>query len=146
MRLLRYRPRSVVEARERLKRRGFSAEEIDATIEQAEDAGLLDDRLFAKLWINDRLLHRPASRRAIASQLLEKGVAREVIEPLLDEAYPPEREREVALRLASERYERLGGLDAAHRARRTVDHLARRGFRRSIAIQLVRRLEENSDE
>jgi len=146
MRLLRYRPRSVSEACDRLKRRGFSAEEIGATIRRAEKAGLLDDRLFAKLWITDRLLHRPASRKAIAAELLEKGIAPEVFEPLLDEAYPPARERKMAFQLAAERYARLAGLDPERRARRTANYLARRGFPRSLAISIVRRLEEESDE
>ena len=142
MMLLRYRPRSVSEARDRLERHGFSAAEVAATIRQAEDAGLLDDRLFAKVWIEDRLLHRPASRRAIAAELLGKGVAREVFGPLLDEAYPPIREREVALWLASERYARLAGIEPERRARRTANFLARRGFPRSLAIAIIRELEK----
>jgi len=141
-RLLRYRPRSVAEVRHRLARQGFSADQVEETIRRAKEAGLLDDRVFAKLWIEDRLLHRPASRRAIATELIEKGVEREVFEQLLDEAYPPIREREVALRLASGRYARLKGLEPARRARRTADFLMRRGFARSLAIAIVRGLEE----
>lgn len=106
--------------------------------------GLLDDRLLAKLWIDDRLLYRPLSRRAIALELKDKGIASGIIEPLLAEAYPPEREQRIALELAVERYERLDPSTPERRARRTVDYLARKGFSRSLAIDIVRGLEVES--
>jgi len=106
---------------------------------------LLDDRVFAKLWISDRLLHRPVSRKAIRSELAEKGIPRELIDPLLDEAYPPEKERDVAFALGSARYSRLSGLDPVRRSRRTADYLTRRGFSRSLAIAIVSRLERGDD-
>ena len=40
-----------------MKERGYTASDIDETIDQAIHAGMLDDRLFAKLWVDDRVLH-----------------------------------------------------------------------------------------
>ncbi len=146
VRLLRERPRSIFEVRDRLGRRGHGQEAIDDAVASAVDAGLLDDRAFAKLWVSDRLWHHPLSRAAVAQELRQKGVASAVIDASLDELYPPVRELEVARELACSRYERLRGVDAARRASRTVRFLERRGFRRGTALEIVRALEAGAND
>ena len=49
--LFRYRPRSRYEVQLRLKNRGYSRQTIMKALAWAEAAGLLDDRSFAKLWV-----------------------------------------------------------------------------------------------
>jgi len=145
-RLLHYRPRTVHEARARLAKHGFDADAIDAVIARAEHAGLLDDRLFVKLWINDRVLHHPLARAAVAQELRQKGIPSDWIGPALDEHYPPVREVEAAGELAEARFERLRSIPADRRSRRTIDFLTRRGFSRGLAIETVRRLEREHDD
>lgn len=142
IRLLRYRPRSISEVRRRLTAQGFDRETIEETINKAEAAGLLDDRLFARLWVEDRLLHHPLSRRAIAQELAEKGIAPEIASVVLEEHYPPEKEEEIALDLAQTRLARYQGLEPARRVRRTVSFLTRRGFNAALASRVVRALSE----
>ncbi len=142
MRLLRYRPRSCAEARARLARLGFSASEIDAAIARGEAAGLLDDRLFAKLWVEDRIAHRPLSRRGLIRELEEKGIAAETISQVMDELYPPEDEVKIALDLARARMARYRSLDRTTRMRRTLNFLLRRGFSLSLARDVVRKVEK----
>jgi len=142
LRLLRHRPRSEYEARRRLERQGFATDEIERTIAQAIDAGMIDDALFAKLWVDDRLLHRPLSRRAVEVELRDKGIEPGVIRAALDAAYPDSLEKELAWRLGRERYERLCALERDKRSRRVADFLLRKGFSRSLAIGVVRALEK----
>ena len=141
MRLLRYRPRSVNEARTRLRTYGFSEEEIEETLERASEARLLDDGLFARLWVQDRLHSHPLSRRAVRQELAEKGIARPIVEETLASYYPPETEDRVLYRLARERYERYRGLDRECRMRRLTSYLTRRGFPFSAAREVVGHLE-----
>jgi regulatory protein len=105
MQLLRYRPRSVSEARTRLVSYGFCEEEIEKTLERALEEHLLDDVLFARLWVQDRLYAHPLSRRAIKQELSEKGVSDSIAEDVLAADYPPEAEKRVLYALARERYE-----------------------------------------
>ncbi len=142
LRLLRYRPRSCAEARARLARLGFSSSEIDAAIAQGEAAGLLDDRLFAKLWVEDRLAHHPISRRALIRELEDKGIAAETISQVMDDLYPPEDEARIALDLARTRMARYRNLDRTTRMRRTLNFLLRRGFGLSLAREVVREVEK----
>jgi len=132
-RLIRLRPRSVKEARLRLRRAGFPSDVIESVIEEAADRGWLDDEAFAKLWVRDRLLTKPRSRALLKKELLSKGVSREIIERLLAEA---ELNEEKLIRdLIERRGDRYQGLDPETRKRRLYAFLRRRGF----SAQAIRR-------
>jgi regulatory protein len=146
VRLLRERPRSVAEVRWRLKQRGHDEGPIEKTIRAALDAGLLDDRTFAKLWVTDRLWHHPLSRAAMAQELHDKGIDRSIIDATLGELYPAVREVEVARGLAATRLERLRGIDPDRRRNRTANHLIRRGFRRGLAFDVIRQIEKEIED
>ena len=120
---------------------GYAPEVIEETIVQASAAGLLDDRLFAKLWVDDRVLHRPLSRQGVIRELRDLGIAPDLIESSMRDAYPPEREAELALELGEARWPRLRGLDRDKRMQRLAGYLTRRGFSVSVARDVARRLE-----
>jgi len=143
-RLLRARPRSVSEVRERLTRRGHDAASVEGTIRSALDAGLLDDRAFAKLWVADRLWHHPLSRSALEQELREKGIDRSIAVAELDAQYPAVREVDVARDLASERFERLRGIELERRRRRVAGYLMRRGFRQGLTLDVIRQIEKEA--
>jgi len=138
---LRRRPLTEREASSRLRRGGFSSEEIDAAVRRAIEAELIDDCVYAKLWVDDRLLHHPLSRRAVERELAEKGIPHELTVAALDASYPPSKELEVAQELASERWARLASTEEDVRRRRVTDHLLRRGFPVGLAVDAVRRAE-----
>lgn len=117
-------------------------EAVEEVLRRAEAAGLLDDTLFARLWVEDRLLYHPLSRRAVKRELAEKGIAPETSEQVMEELYPPEKERPLALGLAQARLERYRGLGPKRRVRRTIAYLTRRGFSLSLAKGIVRSLED----
>jgi len=143
---LRYRPRSVAEVRRRLRGEGHPDRTVEETLAKAQDAGLLDDALFSKMWIEDRLAHHPLSRRAVARELADKGIARELVASAMEKAYPPAMERKVLLDLARGRWARYTGLEPLVRVRRTVSFLTRSGFSVSEASEVVRALEREREE
>ncbi len=146
MRLLRYRPRSVAEAQKRLKLLGFQEREVEEVLHKAERAGLLDDDVFARLWVEDRLLHHPLSRRAVRLELTDKGIDPQIITATIEHLYPEEKERSIAVQLARARFARYRGVNRDRRMQRTVSFLTRRGFSFSLAVNTVRALIEESGE
>ena len=146
MRLLRYRPRSISEARSRLRSLGLADQEVDKAISTAEAAGLLDDELFTKVWVEDRLLHHPLSRRAIAQELADKGIDKAIANAALEKLYPAEKEKEFALKLAKVRLARYLSLDREKRLQRTISFLTRRGFSFSLAKNIVQSLVRGSND
>ena len=145
MRFLKVRPRSEHEVRQRLRSHRFGEDEISSAIRQAVDAGLIDDEVFTRLWIEDRILHSPRSRRAVERELLEKGIDRGLVVKSLAERYPESKEKELLWQLARERFERLANLEREARERRTFGYLARRGFPPGQAKGIIRQLVSDGD-
>ncbi|MDD5264248.1 MAG: regulatory protein RecX [Candidatus Bipolaricaulis sp.] len=128
-----------------MRRAGFPSEEAEAAVRRAVEEELIDDRVYAKLWVDDRLLHHPLSRRAIERELEAKGIPHEQIVRALDASYPASRESEIARELATARWTRLASTEPDARRRRAMDHLLRRGFPAGLAADAVRRAEREED-
>ena len=138
MRLLKVRPRSAGELRRELVRRRHRAEAIAEVIKDFTETGLLDDRLFTRLWIRERIEKKGFGRRRIASELITKGVDREVVESELDEGFGAEGELAVAERAARGRMRRLESVPLETRKRRIYTYLMRSGFSSDIAAEATR--------
>lgn len=128
--LLKYRPRSVAEARRRLEQAGFSPKAIQAVLDEAQAKGWLDDEVFARLWIRDRLQRNPKSRALLARELRAQGLPDEVIERALSRETRDWDEAEALRQLIAERLARYRGLGLDPRTleRRLYGFLRRRGF------------------
>ncbi len=139
LRFLKVRPRSIAELKEKLMAKGFSASEIESTINDLVASGLLDDRVFTKSWINYRLA-RPFGFRRIIQELKDKGIDPEIIEQALAEIkdnYSPEN---VALELARRRWERIPAIDLQKKKKKISDFLLRRGFEEGVVIRVLKKL------
>ena len=145
MLLLRYRPRSIAEARQRMSEHGYKHDVIEETINQAIATDQLDDAAFAKLWVRDRMWHHPLSRSAISQELWQKGIHRDLITSTLLAEYPAVREIELATELAEARIRRFRGLKPETRRNRLVAYLSRRGFARGMVYQVVKSVEKEFD-
>jgi regulatory protein len=121
-----YRPRSEREVRDRLRRREFSPPAIDAAVAKMRHWNYLDDRAFAEYWIENRAEHAPRGKRRLVSELRAKGVDREVVGEVLEDADLGE--QDAALALARKRLGALRGLDEQTQRRRLSSFLARRGY------------------
>ncbi len=120
---------------------GFVPAEVEAALSEAQRLELLNDRLFARLWAENRLAHHPLAQGAMRRELAEKGIVPQTIDEVLSELCSKEKDKELALTLAQERFARLENLDPETRARRTVSYLTRRGFSVRDALGIVRSLE-----
>ncbi len=140
--LLEYRPRTVREVRQRLKRAGVDEATIDEVVDQLRAAGLLDDKAFAEAWVESRLRAHPRGKRMLAWELRQKGADPEAIEASLaavdDEA--------AALAAAQKRLPRLAGFAPADRRRKLIEFLGRSGFTYAIIEDVLGKLDLTADE
>lgn len=135
----------MAEARVRLTSLGFREEEVEEVLHKAESAGLLDDDVFTRLWVEDRLLHHPLSRRAVRLELADKGIDPQIIATTIERLYPADKERVVAVQLARARFARYRTISRDRRIKRTVSFLTRRGFSLSLAVNTVRAVEREEE-
>ncbi len=135
-RYLSYRPRSESEIRERVQRRGFAAETVDAAISQLREQNLLNDGDFAQFWKDNRESFSPRSRWLTGMELKRKGVTNDVIEQVvagMDDS-------ENAYRAALQKARRGAPTDYQSFRRRLGDYLRRRGFNYEVIGHTVEKV------
>ena len=136
LRHLDYRPRSVREIRFHLQGKGIEPEVIDEVVKRLSDVGLLDDRAFARYWLENRRDFRPRGQRALRMELRQKGVPDEIIDEVLDEGHS---EDEAAYQAAQAQARKIHTADPAEFRRKLEAHLLRRGFSYDIAREVTAR-------
>ena len=109
-----------------LSRKGFSAEEISATISYLCEHNFLNDHTFAENFIEAKI-RRADGPRKIKHLLFQKGIDGSLTDRLLAEHYPPELQKE-RVKILIQKRER-GDRNAVMR------FLASRGFPQYVMIQ-----------
>ena len=84
VRYLGYRPRSEVEIREKLQRRGFTEEVTNNIVNKLKEQGLVDDTAFARFWKENRETFSPRSSWLTRRELKQKGIADDVANQVVD--------------------------------------------------------------
>jgi regulatory protein len=128
--MLSFRPRSVTEMRNSLRRKGEPADQIEVAIARLIELKLLDDVVFARQFARMKILGPGASRIRIAQELQRKGVARELADRAVEDLKEEEGvDAAVTIhRVAEKKWKALSKLDDFTRRRRLYAFLARRGF------------------
>jgi regulatory protein len=132
------RPRSVAEIKRHLRTKRFDDEAQDKAIDALRAQRYIDDEAFARYWVEQRARFRPKGERAIVSELLARGVARETIDIVLGEADPDaeaKRAREVIRRPMT----RWLSMDERERKRKIHQYLASRGFSYDVIEEVIAR-------
>ncbi len=138
--LLSIRPRTEEEARRKLRGKGFSSEAIEDVIARAKEEKLLDDRLFARLYAEDRAFRRPRAKRLIEQELARKGIPSELVREAIDRALGEVEDADLAREALRRRLPALEGLPREAALRRAFSYLLRRGFPPGIAREVVQEL------
>lgn len=106
---------------------------LDETLEKLARYGHVDDAQLARWWIGQRNVHRPRGVRFLASELLGKGVERQIVDMVLqDEAVASQTDDQtqyqLALKVAQKYQARLSGVPFLQKKQKLFAFLARRGF------------------
>ena len=133
---LSYRPRSESEIRERLQRRGFDGDSIEAVIAKLKEQGLVNDVAFAQFWKDNRESFSPRSQWLTKLELRRKGVATNIIDQVVDEVDDADN----AYRAALGKTRSLPLSDYQDFRRRLGDYLKRRGFGYGVINHTVERI------
>ena len=136
MLFLSYRARSESEICQNLRKHEIPEPVIEQTLERLRKAGLANDDEFAQAWVENRNTFRPRSRRMMAMELKQKGLADEAIQSATqnvdDEAS--------AYEAAQKRAARFKGLEWTDFRKKLTEFLARRGYSYSVIAPVVTRI------
>lgn len=130
-------PQTRAQLDEAMARRGVPAEVRDRVLDRFDDVGLIDDAMFARMWVESRHAGRGLAKKALAHELRRRGVDSALVDEAVAEL-APEQEETTARALVARRLPSTRGLDAATRTRRLAAMLARKGYPAGLSFRVVR--------
>lgn len=138
------RDHSVHEMRVKLKRRGFTIEQVTATIAKLKEESLLDDERFAKVFIESVLERKAVGSRWLRAKLRQRGIEQTIIDHTLAEQLDSGNEEKV-LEQAARQWQRRHQ-QVRHEYARLARFLVSRGFSQGAIAALREQLQTTSDQ
>lgn len=87
LRLIEFRDRTKKELYDKLREKGYSENDIDDEIEFLKSYGYINDRRFAEHYTNDAINLKKWGKIRIRTELIRKGIDREIIDSAIEEAF-----------------------------------------------------------
>jgi regulatory protein len=137
LRLLTAAPRTRAQLAGALRRRGVPESVADQVLGRFAETGLIDDAAFASAWVESRHYSRGLSRRALAAELRQRGVADDDVRDAVSEL-DPQQEAATARRLVNAKLAATRGQPPRVRTRRLAGMLARKGYPAGLVFRIVR--------
>jgi len=134
---LEFAPRTRAELAAVLRRKGIEDTVAEQVLGRFAEVGMIDDALFAQMWVASRHRGRGLAGRALQQELRRKGVDDgDIAEAVATLA--PEQEAATARELVDRKLRSTRGLATDARVRRLAGMLARKGYPAGLAFRIVR--------
>jgi regulatory protein len=140
---LSYRPRSRREIEDYLRRKGIDQAAAPAVVARLERMGLVDDREFARFWVENRQTFRPRGVRALRFEMRQKGLDNDVIDTALEHI---DDEEPIAYSVGQKKQQSYRSLEGREFLTRMTQFLQRRGFPYGVSSSVARRLLQQREE
>jgi regulatory protein len=137
LRLLESGPRTAGELAKKLRAKGIPDDVASSVLERFADVGIVDDALFARMWVDSRHRSRGLAGRALSQELRRKGVDEALVRDAVGQL-DPEEETATARALVQRKLAGTRGLTTEARVRRLAGMLARKGYAPGLAFRIVK--------
>lgn len=137
LQLLEANPRTRHELARALAKKGVPENAAEQVLSRFAEVGIIDDALFASMWVESRHRGRGLAGRALSQELRRKGIDDETAKSALAEL-DPEQEEQTARSLVRRKLPTSRGLTTEARIRRLAGMLARKGYGPSLAFRIIK--------
>ncbi|MCB9367981.1 MAG: RecX family transcriptional regulator [Calditrichaeota bacterium] len=137
VKLLASRSYSTRKLKDKLKLKGYEAEEIELAIEKLKARNLLDDARFAEGFVRTRIETHPRGKSALIRDLVSRGISGATAKQAVSDHLSADQELDLAKELLRRKSRQYSSLDPETRKRRLTALLARRGFRPGIIFKVI---------
>ena len=137
LRLIARAEQNVFRLSRKLEKRGFDSACARAVISRLSGLNLIDDRRYARMWLESRVSRQAASPRRLLGSLCARGIGRDDAEPALREILDEETELRLMERFAEKlrRKHKIDDTGGEAYARRSLKFLLKNEGFSSAAIQ-----------
>jgi regulatory protein len=144
LRLISYRIRSEKELEAKLREKEFHPKTIERVTEHLRSLRILDDKTFARSYVNSVLIRKPAGRALLQRELKSRGIESTTINEILQETLRENDEQHLAIEAARKLLLRYRSSrkqsEKEQQQKRIANFLARRGFGWSTIQPVIRKL------
>ncbi len=137
LQLLELGPRTHTELARALAKKGVPDDAAAEVLGRFAEVGIIDDALFASMWVTSRHRGRGLAGRALSQELRRKGVDDDTIREAVGEL-DPDQEVETARALVRRKLASTRRLPTEARIRRLAGMLARKGYGAGVAFRIVK--------
>lgn len=126
----------------KLKIKSYEERLIKLVINDLRESSFVDDRIFAKHFIEEKLKKKQWGKNKIRSALFGKGVSKEIIDDAFSIIDPENNEFDSALELAKKKFEKVSKREKDHRKvyQKVVAFLMSRGFDYNISADVCNKI------
>lgn len=110
---------------------------INSLIEKLKQKRLLDDKQFAKDWVEARRKSKQKGIRVIKAELLQKGIDKEIIEEVISDKREEISEEELAKQALEKKMRVWKNLSPLEFKRKAMEFLMRRGFEYEVVKKVT---------
>ena len=132
-RLIKFRVRSEKEIRDKLKNKEYDPAAIQEVVDFLKKSRLLDDELFARLWVQSRI-KKPLGPAKLRYELKLKGIDSDIIENTFRQLQENYSEEKVIEEIIRKKMKKMGNIDAEKAKSRLYGFLLRRGYPRNLVV------------
>lgn len=136
---LKFRPRTVKEMRDylykKIEKRHWSRDAVEEVIKELIDLGMLNDKEFIRMFVEQRNLVKQKSQFVLKQELMRHGVGKELIDEYFTDH--PQNEEELALKALEPRWYRFKNFPRQEQFQKAAAFLMRRGFNFSITKKTI---------
>jgi regulatory protein len=129
------RPRSEKEIKDYFKRKDFDASMHHSLVEKLKHFELIDDKKFAKWWVEQRQNFKPKAVRVLRLELRQKGINKEIIDEVLSTTIVDE--EKMARDLLEKKAYKWKGLEPRLTRQKMSQYLAGKGFNWNVIEKVV---------
>lgn len=131
-----------MEIKKYLHDKGFTEETIQQVCETFKEKHYLDDHLFARQWIQERIQLKPRGRHLLRYELQRKGVDTQIIDEVIDEISFID-EVEMAKKIALKKYSRPVFSSEMDMKNKVGPFLRRKGFTYEVIYSVLEQLKDS---
>lgn len=136
-RFLSYRQRSKKELIDKLKKKKFSDKVIEEVVGNLAGYNYINDNDFALNWAENRIRSRHIGPMILRSELLKKGISKDIVDKTLKEIYNKYSERSLAIDALNAKAGLLKDIPEEKKKRRLYGFLMQRGFSYEIINEIL---------
>lgn len=137
LRLIKIRMRSEKELIDKMTLKKYLASEIDETISKLKSAKLIDDKIFAEMWLRSQNITKPSGKKLLMLKMKRFGLAKDIVDQAFEAQEGEFDEATQAKRIIESKGRFFNKYTGRDRYEKMLALLLRRGFDYSLAKEAI---------